>query len=112
MRAAPVGEIAEVRINGVECGIAWAPPYRVDISAATRSGPNDVRITVHNTAANALAADEHILRVAAESEARHGRRFRMQELDRAMDGVRSGLLHTPAIGLITSPPGSPTPRSA
>ena len=108
----PVGEIAEVRINGVECGIAWAPPYRVDISAATRSGSNDVRITVHNTAANALAADEHILRVAAESEARHGRRFRMQELDRAMDGVRSGLLHTPAIGLITSRPGSPTPRSA
>ena len=89
---APVGEIAEVRLNGVACGIAWAPPYRLDLSAAARSGRNDLEITVRNTAANALAADEEIVRLAAESEARYGLRFRMQELDRAMATVRSGLL--------------------
>ena len=33
-----------------------------------------------------------ISRLAAESEARYGRRFRMQDLDKAMDTVRSGLL--------------------
>jgi hypothetical protein len=52
---------------------------------------------VYNTAANALAADEHIASLVAESEARYGRRFRMQELDKAMDTVRSGLLKVPAV---------------
>ena len=32
-----------------------------------------MEIVVHNTAANALAADEHVTRLAAESEARYGR---------------------------------------
>ena len=35
--------------------------------------------------------------MVAESERRYGRRFRMQELDRAMDGIRSGLLACPAL---------------
>jgi len=94
-----VGEVAEVRLNGVTCGIAWAPPYRLDLSAAARSGRNDLEITVCNTAANALAADEHIVRLTAESEARYGRRFRMQGLDRAIATVRSGLLRAPMIGV-------------
>jgi hypothetical protein len=96
---APIGEVAEVRLNGVACGMTWAPPYRLDLSAAARSGRNDIEVTVRNTAANALAADEHIVRLAADSEARYGLRFRMQELDRAMATVRSGLLRVPAIGL-------------
>jgi len=25
----PVGEVAQVRVNGIDCGFAWAPPYRV-----------------------------------------------------------------------------------
>jgi hypothetical protein len=91
----PVGEIAQVRVNGIDCGLAWAPPYRVEISDALRSGANKIEIIVYNTAANALAADEHITRLAAESEARYGRRFRMQDLDRAMESVRSGLLRIP-----------------
>src|SRR3712207_7448048 len=47
---------------------AWAPPYRVEITHALRSGANEIEITVYNTAANALAADEHIVRLVAESE--------------------------------------------
>ena len=93
----PVGEIAEVRVNGIDCGIAWAPPYRVDITGAAHSGRNEIEITVSNTAANALAADQHIIELAAQSEARYGRRFRMQDLDRAMASVRSGLLSVPMI---------------
>jgi alpha-L-rhamnosidase len=93
----PVGEIARVRLNGIDCGVVWAPPYRVDITAAARSGLNEIEITVSNTAANALAADQHIVELAAHSEARYGRRFRMQDLDRAMASVRSGLLSVPTI---------------
>jgi hypothetical protein len=98
----PVGEIAQVRVNGIDCGLAWAPPYRVEIADALRRGTNKIEIIVYNTAANALAADEHIKRLAAESEARYGRRFRMQDLDRAMESVRSGLLRVPTI--VWAPP--------
>ena len=96
---APLGEVAQVRVNGVDCGLAWAPPYRVDISEALRGGRNTIEIVVYNTAANALAADEHIARLATESEARYGRRFRMQDLDKAMATVRSGLLQVPTLVL-------------
>jgi hypothetical protein len=93
----PVGEVAHVRVNDIDCGLAWAPPYRVEIANALRTGANKVEIIVYNTAANALAADREIARLAAESEARYGRRFRMQDLDRAMESVRSGLLRVPTI---------------
>jgi alpha-L-rhamnosidase len=93
----PVGEIAEIGVNGVDCGVVWDPPFRVDITGAARSGWNEFKITVRNTAANALAADQHIVELAARSEARYGRRFRMQDLDRAMASVRSGLLSVPTI---------------
>lgn len=96
----PVGEIAQVRVNGIPCGIVWAPPYRLRISHAVRVGDNEIEITVANTAANALAADEHIGRLAAESEARYGRRFRMQDLGHAMATVRSGLLRVPSLVLL------------
>ena len=99
----PVGEVAQVRVNGIDCGLAWAPPYRVEISDALRSGDNEIEIIVYNTAANALAADEHIMRLAAESEARYGRRFQMQDLDRATESVRSGLLRVPTIVLSAVP---------
>jgi hypothetical protein len=93
----PVGEVAQVRVNGIDCGPAWAPPYRVEITDALRSGANEIEIIVYNTAANALAADEHIMRLAAKSEVRYGRRFQMQDLDRALESVRSGLLRVPTI---------------
>ena len=95
----PVGEVAHVRVNGIDCGFAWAPPSRVEISHALRNGRNQIEVIVYNTGANALAADEHITQLAAASEARYGRRFRMQDLDRAMETVRSGLLQVPALVL-------------
>jgi hypothetical protein len=98
----PVGEVAQVRVNGIDCGLAWAPPYRVEITDALHSGANEIEIIVYNTA-NAVAADEHIRRLAAESETRYGRRFRMQDLDQAMATVRSGLLQVPTLVLRPSP---------
>jgi hypothetical protein len=95
----PIGEIAQVRLNEVDCGIAWSPPYRLDLSTAARRGRNDLEITICNTAANALAADQLIHRLAAGSAARYGRRFRMQDLEGAAAGVRSGLLRVPMIGV-------------
>ena len=95
----PVGEVAAVTVNGVDCGVVWAPPYRLDLSAAVRQGLNEIEITVFNTGANALAADEDLRRLATESELRYGRRFRLQDLDRAMASVRSGLLQAPSIGI-------------
>jgi hypothetical protein len=95
----PVGEVAQVRVNGIDCGLAWAPPYRVEIAGALRRGSNKIEIIVFNTAANALGADEHITRLAAESDVRYGRRFRMQDLDQAMATVRSGLLQVPTLVL-------------
>ncbi len=97
----PIGVVAEVRVNDVDCGVVWAPPYVVDVSHAVQVGPNRVEVTVANTASNALAHDEQVETMVAESESRYGRRFRMQELDRAMDGVRSGLLATPALVITT-----------
>jgi len=93
----PIGVVAEVRVNDVACGTVWSPPYVVDVSRAALSGSNRVEIVVANTAANALAHDSHLATLVADSERRYGRRFRMQELDRAMDGVRSGLIATPAL---------------
>ncbi|GAA1430613.1 glycosyl hydrolase [Microlunatus lacustris] len=93
----PVGEVAAARVNGVDCGLVWAPPYRFDVTAALRPGENLLELEVANTAANALAADEHVGPRAAASEERYGRRFRMQQLDRAMDTVRSGLLAVPVL---------------
>ena len=42
-----VGDIARVRVNGTDCGIAWTAPSEVDVTAAVREGRNvlDVEVT-------------------------------------------------------------------
>ena len=55
-----VAVIAEVRVNGVDCGIAWTGPYRVDISKALKQGRNELEVRVANTWANRLIGDEHL----------------------------------------------------
>lgn len=52
-----VANLAEVSVNGVSCGVAWTPPYRVDVTGALKSGRNDVTIAVTNTWANRLIGD-------------------------------------------------------
>ena len=52
-----VGEIhdlAHVRVNDIDCGYVWTPPYEVDISHAIKESENKIEIEVVNTWANAL----------------------------------------------------------
>ncbi|MDB5148646.1 MAG: DNA-binding protein, partial [Mucilaginibacter sp.] len=52
-----VANLAEVYLNGINCGTAWTFPYRVNISKAVKSGQNNVVIKVTNTWANRLMGD-------------------------------------------------------
>jgi len=52
--------IAQVTLNGQECGIAWKPPYRVDITSALKSGTNQLEIRVVNTWVNRMVGDEQL----------------------------------------------------
>lgn len=56
-----------------------------------------LQVVIYNTAANALAEDSEIHRLVEESAAAFGRRFRMQDLDKALDSVGSGLLSVPRL---------------
>lgn len=53
-----VGDVAEVRVNGVAVGTAWKAPYRVDIPQALKSGANNVEVRVANKWVNRLIGDE------------------------------------------------------
>ncbi|WP_317928454.1 glycosyl hydrolase [Halioxenophilus sp. WMMB6] len=53
-----VGDIAEVLINGQSAGIAWKPPYRVDVREQLQPGNNDITIKVANLWVNRLIGDQ------------------------------------------------------
>ena len=55
-----VHEAASVRLNGVDLGVLWTRPARVDITRAAREGANDLEITVVNLWPNRLIADESL----------------------------------------------------
>jgi hypothetical protein len=100
MVEAPIREVATVTVNGVDCGTLYAPPYLVDVTHAVRQGDNVLRIAVGNATAAALAAPEAVRRLDADVAATHeryGMRFRMQDVEHAADGLRSGLLTVPAL---------------
>jgi len=52
--------MAEVRLNGRSLGILWKPPFRVDITEATRAGDNELEIRVTNLWLNRLIGDEQL----------------------------------------------------
>jgi hypothetical protein len=99
----PVGEVVRIVVNDTDAGTLWAPPYRLDITDCLRAGDNTLRLIVSNTAANALTAETDIHRLAAASEQQYGRRFVMQDLEKAGDNLNSGLLSVPALVRIPAP---------
>jgi hypothetical protein len=52
-----VGDVAEVIVNGKPAGIAWKPPYEVDIGAQVTDGTNTVEVRVANLWVNRLIGD-------------------------------------------------------
>jgi hypothetical protein len=62
-----VRDVAEVKINGKSAGLTWAPPFRVDVTAALKPGVNKLEIDVTNEWTNRQIgdrlgpADKHIL---------------------------------------------------
>jgi beta-galactosidase/beta-glucuronidase len=53
-----VHAVAEVWVNGKAAGIAWKPPYRVDITDAVKPGENTLSIKVVNLWPNRLIGDQ------------------------------------------------------
>ena len=55
-----VSNIATVYVNGVNCGVAWTAPFRVEITNALREGTNELKLAVTNTWANRLIGDQFL----------------------------------------------------
>lgn len=52
--------MARVRLNGQDCGIAWTPPFRVDISRAVKAAGNALEVVVVNSWRNRLLGDRDL----------------------------------------------------
>jgi hypothetical protein len=53
-----LNDLAQVRINGIDKGVLWYPPYQIDITDALKQGKNNIEIAVTNNWANRLIGDE------------------------------------------------------
>ena len=53
-----VHEVASVRLNGKECGVAWTHPMRVDITRAVHAGENQLEVRVVNLWPNRIIGDD------------------------------------------------------
>ncbi len=53
-----VMNLAEVRVNGKDLGIAWKSPFRVDVTSALRPGVNRLQVKVTNLWVNRLIGDQ------------------------------------------------------
>jgi len=57
-----VKNLADVRLNGTELGVVWMAPFRIDISAAARSGVNRLEVKIVNLWPNRLIGDQQLPR--------------------------------------------------
>jgi hypothetical protein len=57
-----VRELAHVRLNGRDLGVAWTEPFRIEITDALRPGENELEIEVTNLWPNRLIGDQHLPR--------------------------------------------------
>jgi hypothetical protein len=52
-----VHDLVEVRLNGIDLGVLWKPPFRVAITGALRPGQNRLELAVTNTWRNRIIGD-------------------------------------------------------
>jgi len=52
-----VNDIARVKLNGIDMGVIWCAPWRINISAALKEGNNELEIEVANRWVNRLLGD-------------------------------------------------------
>ncbi len=52
--------IARVKLNGIDLGVTWRPPFRVDVSKAVKSGENKLEVMVVNSWRNRLIGDSKL----------------------------------------------------
>jgi hypothetical protein len=55
-----VKNLAKVKVNGVDLGVLWKRPFRVDIAPASRAGSNRLEIQITNQWPNRLIGDEQL----------------------------------------------------
>jgi hypothetical protein len=106
-----VGEVAQVLVNGEACGWAWAPPYAVDVTDHLRAGENTIAVRVLNTGLGALRACTGLTETVEAVTRIDGRRFRMQDLERAQLPTDSGLREIPALRFTSSRTDHQDPRT-
>jgi len=63
-----VAVMAEVKLNTKNLGVAWKPPYRIDITGVVKNGRNALEIKVANLLINRMIGDEQL----AEDSDRNG----------------------------------------
>lgn len=52
--------IAEVKVNGIDCGTLWTAPFELEVSKALKQRENKIEIQVTNTWANRLIGDSKL----------------------------------------------------
>jgi hypothetical protein len=55
-----VKDTARVRLNGIDLGVVWCPPWRVEITGAAKPGENALEIEVVNLWPNRLVGDSKL----------------------------------------------------
>jgi hypothetical protein len=55
-----VKNLARVRVNGVDFGVLWKPPFRCPVTAALKPGKNRIELQVTNLWVNRLIGDEQL----------------------------------------------------
>jgi hypothetical protein len=55
-----IKNLAEVILNGKDLGILWKPPFRVEVTSALHTGPNQLEVKVTNLWPNRLIGDQKV----------------------------------------------------